>query len=65
MNKKVLNEIDRYRELMGINNINESKINEVYPVISDTFSNVSFSDGIVGSSTPTKDKVNPALLKDI
>lgn len=54
------------KKLVQIYNlIKESDINEVYPVISDTFSNVSFSDGVVGSSTPTKDKVNPTLLNDI
>lgn len=47
------------------NLISESEISEIYPVISDNFSNVSFSDRVVGTSTPTKDRVNPILLQDI
>jgi len=45
--------------------INESDINEAYPLASDTFSNVDFKDRIVGTSTPSKDRINPTLLKDI
>ena len=47
------------------NLIKESQITEAYPVVSDTFPNVSFSDRVVGSSTPNKDRVNPILLQDI
>ena len=36
-----------------------------YPVVSDTYPHITFSDNIVGSSTPSKDKINPVLLQDI
>ena len=47
------------------NLLGESEISEVYPVVLDTFPNVTFSDRVVGSSTPNKDRVNPVLLQDI
>jgi LAS superfamily LD-carboxypeptidase LdcB len=47
------------------NLISESEISEAYPVVSDNFPNVTFSDKVVGSSTPSKDRVNPNLLQDI
>jgi hypothetical protein len=54
------------REFTKIYNlINESEISELYPVVADNFPNVSFSDGVVGSSTPSRDRVNTNLLQDI
>lgn len=40
-------------------------IKEMYPTATDTFSNVEFRDNVVGNSTPSKDRINPALLKDV
>jgi len=40
-------------------------IKEMYPIATDTFSNVEFRDNVVGNSTPSKDRINPALLKDV
>ena len=37
----------------------------MYPTATDTFSNVEFRDNVVGNSTPSKDRINPALLKDV
>jgi hypothetical protein len=37
------------------------KLNEAV----DTYSNVEFRDGVVGNSTPSKDKINLTLLSDI
>jgi len=31
----------------------------------DTYDNIGFKDGVVGSSTPSKDNINPDLLSDI
>jgi hypothetical protein len=31
----------------------------------DTYDNVNFKDGVVGSSAPSKDNINPSLLSDI
>lgn len=43
----------------------KSIIKEMYPTATDTFSNVEFRDNVVGNSTPSKDRINPALLKDV
>jgi len=43
----------------------KNKIIEMYPVANDTFSNVEFRDRVVGASTPSKDRINPALLQDV
>jgi hypothetical protein len=40
------------------------KLNE-YSTVFDTYDNIDFKDKVVGSSTPSKDGINPALLKDI
>jgi hypothetical protein len=45
--------------------MNKNKIIEMYPVANDTFSNVEFRDRVVGTSTPSKDRINPALLQDV
>ena len=45
--------------------MDKNKIIEMYPVANDTFSNVEFRDRVVGSSTPSKDRINPALLQDV
>lgn len=51
--KKLNENITRLKTLM---NISEA---------SDVYSNVDFKDGVVGSSTPSKDNINVALLKDV
>jgi hypothetical protein len=43
----------------------KNKLEEMYPVVKDTFTNVEFRDRVVGDSTPSKDKINPTLLQDI
>jgi hypothetical protein len=48
-----------------MNKKQQNKINEMYPVANDTFSNVEFRDNLVGNSTPSKDRINPALLQDV
>jgi hypothetical protein len=54
---KNLNEdIFRLKNLMNINE---------YSKVSDSYDNVDFLDGAVGSSKPSQDRINPALLKDI
>jgi hypothetical protein len=51
--KKLNENITRLKTLM---NISEA---------SDVYSNVDFKDRVVGSSTPSKDNINVALLKDV
>jgi hypothetical protein len=48
-----------------MNKKQQNKINEMYPVANDTFSNVEFRDNLVGNSTPSKDRINPTLLQDV
>jgi hypothetical protein len=57
MKKKVLNEIDRYRELMGLNIINEAY--EDLPKIFDTYPNLTFHD------RTKNDRLPKNLLDDI
>lgn len=49
-------EIRRQRELILL---------KEYPKVVDTYDHVEFLDGVVGKSKPSKDAINPALLKDI
>lgn len=45
--------------------LSENEIDENYPLPVDNYSNVDFRDRVVGSSNPSKDRINPALLQDV
>jgi hypothetical protein len=54
---KNLNEdIGRLRTLMSLNE---------YSKVVDTYPNIKFLDRVVGNSTPSQDRINPALLQDV
>jgi hypothetical protein len=50
MKKEFINEINHYRNLMGLEPLNESYV---------------FKDYVVGNSSPSDDKIDPSLLKDV
>lgn len=50
---------------MDKSDFSKNSASEVYPVVNDTFSNVNFKDRAVGNSTPSQDRINPALLADV
>jgi murein DD-endopeptidase MepM/ murein hydrolase activator NlpD len=54
--KKLNEDINRLRTLMSLNE---------YSKVIDTYPNIKFLDRVVGNSTPSQDRINPALLNDV
>jgi hypothetical protein len=64
--KNELMDIDRLYESISTFSFNKNILNEA-PQSVDTskYKNINFKDRVVGSSTPSKDKINPSLLADV
>jgi len=61
-----LTEINRLYESISFFSFNKNILSEA-PQSVDTskYKNINFKDKVVGSSTPSKDKINPSLLADV
>lgn len=60
MEKKLLEEINNVRNIMGLPTLTEK-----YSRAVDPGPNVDFKDFVIGGSQPSKDSINPLILRDI